>query len=832
MKKKEDAEESGRSSTKKAKMAKKDLSESSSAFDQVVDVEEDDKSNAVAVDQHYSKDRDLHITATGSNLIDLSLQSLENFNDYGDEKTTTSTPLGKRKRSSTSACSSILNNIEPVLQVPHFLCEICFETRSANESFTIKGCDHAYCSDCMSKYVASKLEENVTRIGCPVPDCKQGLLDPDYCRSILPLLVFDRWGYVLCEAAIPESDKFYCPFEDCSALLILNEGKLEAVKESSSSSECPNCKRMFCLRCKVPWHDSVTCDEFKKLADDITIADDMLMDLAQRNQWRSCPNCNIFVEKSRGCMFLKCRFYACVHVMLSVLRNFNGFSDECRGLAELVHLIDVDVKERSSWVCSESGQPNGQLLRSVQVSEGDNNSSPTSMINSNHSTESLAAQDASSAVLGSEAEYGIDKALQSGEVQFQDESQNCSRNPSNGMVLGSLEVRAAGRQYKVGSQNPGSPNLGSPKQLPVDGNMLTQSLPCVEPTYGQWNNVELSGFQRFNKDFQTLFSIPPCPLPSYEGMPSMSSGMGKERIGQYDLPGGYVDSDLFVMESNSTNLSASVISKVKQDMQNYNLPSFASGPQITLSTAGSLQSVPQTTLAGECNVSGKPRARARRGQATDPHSIAERVRREKIAERMKNLQELVPNSNKTDKASMLDEIIEYVKFLQLQVKVLSMSRLGAAGAVVPLITDGQAEGANGLSLSPSAGKVADGFPSDKISFEREVVKLMESNVTTAMQYLQSKGLCLMPIALAAAISSGRESSSSPYSDNWKRNIGFIDSPVHNENNSSLSATGIHHNKLCTESNMINKCNAAVSKPQEVHEYTYSTSDARELKPKI
>ncbi|XP_038991496.1 transcription factor LRL2-like [Hibiscus syriacus] len=107
---------------------------------------------------------------------------------------------------------------------------------------------------------------------------------------------------------------------------------------------------------------------------------------------------------------------------------------------------------------------------------------------------------------------------------------------------------------------------------------------------------------------------------------------------------------------------------------------------------------------------------------------------------MKNLHELVPNFNKTDKASMLDEIIEYVKFLQLQVKVLSMSRLGAAGAVVPLIIDSQAEGSNGLSPSP-----------EQVVFEQEVVKLMESNVATAMQYLKSEGLCLMPVALAAAI---------------------------------------------------------------------------------
>lgn len=38
---------------------------------------------------------------------------------------------------------------------------------------------------------------------------------------------------------------------------------------------------------------------------------------------------------------------------------------------------------------------------------------------------------------------------------------------------------------------------------------------------------------------------------------------------------------------------------------------------------------------------------------------------------MKALQNLIPNSNKTDKASMLDEAIEYLKKLQLQVQMLS-----------------------------------------------------------------------------------------------------------------------------------------------------------------
>ncbi|GAA0154492.1 hypothetical protein LIER_12453 [Lithospermum erythrorhizon] len=65
--------------------------------------------------------------------------------------------------------------------------------------------------------------------------------------------------------------------------------------------------------------------------------------------------------------------------------------------------------------------------------------------------------------------------------------------------------------------------------------------------------------------------------------------------------------------------------------------------------------------------------RARRGQATDSHSLAERARREKISERMKILQDLVPGCNKViGKALVLDEIINYVQSLQHQVEFLSM----------------------------------------------------------------------------------------------------------------------------------------------------------------
>ncbi|XP_022751796.1 transcription factor bHLH66-like [Durio zibethinus] len=173
----------------------------------------------------------------------------------------------------------------------------------------------------------------------------------------------------------------------------------------------------------------------------------------------------------------------------------------------------------------------------------------------------------------------------------------------------------------------------------------------------------------------------------------------------------------------------------------------------------------------------KQRVRARRGQATDPHSIAERLRRERIAERMKALQELVPNANKTDKASMLDEIIDYVKFLQLQVKVLSMSRLGGAAVashVASMPSEGgdcsiQTSGDGGSLPRNSNGNTPSSTDDGLTVTEHQVAKLMEQDMGSAMQYLQGKGLCLMPISLVTAISTTTCHSRNPMINNVNQN---------------------------------------------------------------
>ncbi|EXB81220.1 hypothetical protein L484_013161 [Morus notabilis] len=74
--------------------------------------------------------------------------------------------------------------------------------------------------------------------------------------------------------------------------------------------------------------------------------------------------------------------------------------------------------------------------------------------------------------------------------------------------------------------------------------------------------------------------------------------------------------------------------------------------------------------------------RARRGQATDSHSLAERARREKIRERLQFLQSLVPGCDKiTGKAQVLDEIIKYVQSLQNLVERLA-AKLASANSML------------------------------------------------------------------------------------------------------------------------------------------------------
>ncbi|ONK79580.1 uncharacterized protein A4U43_C01F7820 [Asparagus officinalis] len=95
-----------------------------------------------------------------------------------------------------------------------------------------------------------------------------------------------------------------------------------------------------------------------------------------------------------------------------------------------------------------------------------------------------------------------------------------------------------------------------------------------------------------------------------------------------------------------------------------------------------------------------------RTRAAEVHNLSERRRRDKINEKMKALQELIPRCNKSDKASMLDDAIEYLKSLQLQVQMLSSMQYNMGHMMFPdMQRYMQTLGFMGMSMAMASGGI-------------------------------------------------------------------------------------------------------------------------------
>ncbi|TVU46142.1 hypothetical protein EJB05_05660 [Eragrostis curvula] len=98
---------------------------------------------------------------------------------------------------------------------------------------------------------------------------------------------------------------------------------------------------------------------------------------------------------------------------------------------------------------------------------------------------------------------------------------------------------------------------------------------------------------------------------------------------------------------------------------------------------GNVQNLSCCTSENHSNASCEPpvaansnsKAQADRRSATESQSLYARKRRERINERLRILQNLVPNGTKVDISTMLEEAVQYVKFLQLQIKLLSSDEM-------------------------------------------------------------------------------------------------------------------------------------------------------------
>ncbi|CAL9226299.1 unnamed protein product [Arabidopsis halleri] len=193
---------------------------------------------------------------------------------------------------------------------PKELCIFCYNDTGAELMFSVNRCRHRLCFQCLKLQVEVKLLQGMLPT-CPHDGCKSKL-DIDACNKLLCPKLSEIWKHRIKENAIPVTERVYCPYPRCSALMSktkisVSAKSLLSAYPGSGFRRCVECCGLFCVDCKVPWHGELSCTEYKRLHPNLLADDVKLKSLANHYMWRQCGKCQHMIELSDGCNQITCR---------------------------------------------------------------------------------------------------------------------------------------------------------------------------------------------------------------------------------------------------------------------------------------------------------------------------------------------------------------------------------------------------------------------------------------------------------------------------------------------------------------------------------------------
>lgn len=179
-------------------------------------------------------------------------------------------------------------------------CPICLELRRLD---TRACCQFKICRGCFQKYLASKVSEGiVVNIQCPNSECHAKLNEYEIATRLTHSLKV-KYIKFLTDAKNDPTEKT-CPRCGQEEKVEKKLLKKKTTLKKGLRVSCQNCDLEWCFRCHAPWHEGVSCKEYRK--GDKEFQEWVHETHERQANAQKCPKCKIYIQRSSGCSHMTC----------------------------------------------------------------------------------------------------------------------------------------------------------------------------------------------------------------------------------------------------------------------------------------------------------------------------------------------------------------------------------------------------------------------------------------------------------------------------------------------------------------------------------------------
>jgi len=173
-------------------------------------------------------------------------------------------------------------------------------------------CGHFFCKSCWRKFLESEVENGRTCIfaRCPALRCNKQHVHKFgcTCTELVPSSTFKKYlkkahlmkkynDWNLQSFVEGQEGLKWCPNPKCTRVVEYKQGGERTI-------EC-QCSHSFCFSCLRPEHEPAPCDLVTKWLESTAVSDDAT-ELWLKARTKTCPKCQVRIEKNRACNHMHC----------------------------------------------------------------------------------------------------------------------------------------------------------------------------------------------------------------------------------------------------------------------------------------------------------------------------------------------------------------------------------------------------------------------------------------------------------------------------------------------------------------------------------------------